>query len=225
MSDFTAAFGAVGNGNSVRGPDLSLRDSLPPSRALLRAASRLRLLVDAGAASRRGPKISSLDFAGDGAGEPGVADPGARSVTGALVVDGTVDDGAAVEVDAGCAGIAFGLTAGGDAMVGADAATGAAVGVIVGATYGTNSRSVFGAAVGAMLAMGGGTTSGSRTSILAGAANSRSIFGAVMVGKSSGVTGGSASGAMGAAGAIGVIDDGNVGGNMGGETGGKTGGT
>lgn len=130
MSDFTAGFGAVGKGNSVLGPDLSLRVSLPPSRALLRAASRSRLLAGAEGASRRGPKISSVDFAADGTGEPGVADAGTRSVEGTLVVD----DGAVVEEGAGCAGAAFGLTADGDAAAGAGAVTGAAAGATVGAT-------------------------------------------------------------------------------------------
>ena len=91
MSDFGTGFGAVGNGNSVRGPDLSLRVSLAPSRALLRAASRSRLLAGAGAragpASRRGPNTSSADF--DGVSEPGVA-------AGADVTEGADDDGAGV---------------------------------------------------------------------------------------------------------------------------------
>jgi hypothetical protein len=67
-----------------------------------------------------------------------------------------------------------------------------------------------------MVLIGGGTTSGSRTSIFAGAANSRSIFGAAIVGKASGVTGGIANGAIGAAGEIGAIAGGNVGGKIGG---------
>ena len=68
--------------------------------------------------------------------------------------------------------------------------------------------------------IGGGTTSGSRTSIFAGATNSRSIFCAAIVGNASGVTGGMASGAIGAAGEIGAIDGGNVGDRIGGKTGG-----
>jgi hypothetical protein len=91
MSDLGIGFGAVGNGSSVRGPV----PVFAPSRALLRAASRSRLLAGAGAAagptSRRGPNTSSADF--DGVGEPGVA-AGARSFAGAVVVAGVDDDGA-----------------------------------------------------------------------------------------------------------------------------------
>ena len=66
-----------------------------------------------------------------------------------------------------------------------------------------------------MLLIGGGTTSGSRTSIFAGATNSRSIFGAEIAG--------SASGTIGAAGEIGAMAGGNVGGNTGVKIGGTYG--
>ncbi len=68
MPDLTATLGAVGNGNNVRGPERS-----PVlSRALLRAASRSRRFAGGmesetcprglDPASRRGPKISSVDL-------------------------------------------------------------------------------------------------------------------------------------------------------------------
>jgi hypothetical protein len=127
MSDFGIGFGAVGNGNNVFGPVLSLA----PSRALLRAASRSRLLAGAGAAagltSRRGPNTSSADF--DGVGEPGVA-AGARSFAGAVVVAGVDDDGAGVKLRS--AGV---VVAGGEEVV-----FGTVLGAVVageGATFGT----------------------------------------------------------------------------------------
>ena len=123
MSDFGTGFGAVGNGNSVRGPDLSLRVSLTPSRALLRAASRSRLLAGAGAragpASRRGPNTSSADF--DGVGEPGEA-------AGADVTEGADDDGAGLRLRS--AGV---VAAGGEDVVFAELG-GTAAGAAAGAT-------------------------------------------------------------------------------------------
>ena len=126
MSDFGTGFGAVGNGSSVRGPV----PVVAPSRALLRAASRSRLLAGAGTepASRRGPKISSADFAG--VGEPGVA-------------AGADDDGAGVRlrsaggVVAGGAEVVFGAVLGsaGDAVEDTAAAgAGATFGTTVGGT-------------------------------------------------------------------------------------------
>ena len=127
MSDFGTGFGAVGNGSSVRGPDLSLRVSLAPSRALLRAASRSRLLAGAGArggpASRRGPNTSSADF--DGVGEPGVAagadDDGAGlGLRSAGVAAAGGEDDVFAELGGTAAGAAAGATAdAGATLVGA----------------------------------------------------------------------------------------------------------